>query len=68
MIWFKISRTLEAAAWAFFWTSLAFFVAGVLGAAIMFAPWPIKVLASLLLVSCTLGIASAICDSQWKGR
>lgn len=68
MFWFKMSRTLEAAAWLFFWVALAFFVAGTLGAAITFASWPIKVLAFLLLGSCTLGAASAICNSQWKGR
>ena len=67
MFWFKMSRALEAAAWLFFWGALAFFVVGTLGADIMFAPWPIKVLAFLLLVSCTLGAASAICNSQWKG-
>ena len=67
MFWFKTSRTLEAAAWLFFWGALAFFVVGTLGAAIAFAPWLIKVLAFLLLGSCALGAASAICDSQWKG-
>lgn len=45
---------------------IAFLVACI--AAIIYAPWPIKVLASLLLVSCTLGAASAICNAQWKRR
>lgn len=66
--WFMISHTLEVAAWASFWAAGAFLVIGALVAVIAFAPWPFKIVASLLLLAVTLGVASAVCDKQWKSR
>lgn len=64
---FYLSRLLANVAWAFFWGAFAVFLVVVLGAAIYFAPWPLKVVALMLLVSGALFSTSAGIDF-WRQR
>ena len=63
----ELPHLLANIAWVFFWSALAVFLVVVLGVAIYFAPWPLKLVALMLLVSGALFSTSAGIDF-WRQR